>query len=183
MKFTRGIQDEPFQAFQPSKQEPKPENIIVDQNTGETLSAKVDRLQSRFNQEIQAAKMKLAQAEEERKRAWRKMEKTKAEYQQSSLAQQSAARFVAPGASRAMPTYQPRRDARGLEGYAPSSSVNTSDSKYSAARVRERVHADGTVEPVNKKKGPDGFYQRPAGRSRKGMEWDPIRGVWVPTGH
>jgi hypothetical protein len=30
------------------------------------------------------------------------------------------------------------------------------------------------------KKTPDGLYQRPAGRKRKGMQWDAVRGIWVP---
>jgi hypothetical protein len=55
-----------------------------------------------------------------------------------------------------------------------------SDSKYSAARVKERIASDGTVKPVEPpKKGKDGLYLRPAGRTRKGMEWDALRGVWI----
>jgi hypothetical protein len=58
-----------------------------------------------------------------------------------------------------------------------------SDSKYSAARVRERHANDGTVAPVTMpKKTKEGLYARPAGRTRKGMEWDSVRGVWVPAG-
>ena len=58
-----------------------------------------------------------------------------------------------------------------------------SESKYSAARVRERIGADGSVAPVSEpKKTKDGLYQRPAGRTRKGMQWDAIRGIWVPEG-
>ena len=46
--------------------------------------------------------------------------------------------------------------------------ANASQSKYSAARVRERISADGTVAPVSEpKKTKDGLYQRPAGRKRR----------------
>lgn len=59
-----------------------------------------------------------------------------------------------------------------------------SDSKYSAARVRERISSDGTVAPVTTpKRTKDGLYVRPAGRTRKGMEWDAVRGIWVPEGN
>ena len=55
------------------------------------------------------------------------------------------------------------------------------DSKYSKARINERKSADGTVAPVSEpKKTKDGLYVRPAGRTRKGMEWDAVNGVWVP---
>ena len=68
----------------------------------------------------------------------------------------------------------------------PSSDVvgpGGSESNYSAARVRKRIGADGTVAPVSEpKKTKDGLYQRPAGRTRKGMQWDAIKGIWVPDG-
>ena len=67
---------------------------------------------------------------------------------------------------------------------AGSQATNTgmSDSKYSAARVRERISSDGTVAPVTApKQTPDGLYVRPAGRTRKGMDWDAVRGIWVPV--
>lgn len=56
-----------------------------------------------------------------------------------------------------------------------------SDSKYSAARVAARVKEDGTVEPVSEPKIIDGLYVRPAGRTRKGMDWDAVRGIWIPA--
>lgn len=62
-------------------------------------------------------------------------------------------------------------------------SVDTgaAESKYSLARVKERIAADGTVAPVSEPKlTKDGLYMRPAGRTRKGMNWDAIRGIWIP---
>ena len=57
-----------------------------------------------------------------------------------------------------------------------------SQSKYSRARVRQRIAADGSVAPVCEPKlTKDGLYQRPVGRTRKGMEWDAVRGIWVPA--
>jgi len=76
-----------------------------------------------------------------------------------------------------LPSYIPAKNR------AVPAPIQRSDSKYSAARVRERITADGTVMPVSEpKKSKDGLYLRPAGRTRKGMEWDAIRGIWVPTG-
>lgn len=176
------INDQPFRDFQPSKTAPTPETIIADQNTGETLAQKVRRIQNHYGQEIQSAKMKLASAEEERKRCWKKMEKCKTELQQMQAAQGSMGGSRHFGQS--PPSYTPgRRDARGIESYAPTQTVSTSDSKYSVARVRERQLPDGCVEPIQRKKGADGLYQRPAGRARKFMNWDAVRGVWVPSGN
>jgi hypothetical protein len=61
-------------------------------------------------------------------------------------------------------------------------STGGSESKYSAARVKERIGADGTVAPVSEPKlTKDGLYVRPAGRTRKGMDWDALRGIWIPA--
>jgi hypothetical protein len=65
---------------------------------------------------------------------------------------------------------------------SPSNDGGTDlDNKYSAAKVRERIYADGSVRPVTEpKRGKDGLFQRPAGRTRKGMNWDAVRGIWIP---
>lgn len=44
-----------------------------------------------------------------------------------------------------------------------------------------RVTNDGCLVPKNKPnmKG-DGLYKRPRGRQPEGMDWDDIRGVWIP---
>ena len=71
---------------------------------------------------------------------------------------------------------------RTIQTLPPAAAAAGSASKYSAARVRERFAHDGTVAPVTTpKKTQEGLYQRPAGRTRKGMEWDAVRGVWVPN--
>ena len=117
--------------------------------------------------------MKLNAAEEERKRAWKKLMKVKAELEQVN---------GKSGAPSAITSFTPQsRTSRAIEGYAPSGGVNTNDSKYSRQRVRERIGTDGSVEPISKKLGPDGQYQRPSGRGRKGMDWDAVRGVWIST--
>mmetsp|Transcript_42961 Transcript_42961/g.84390 ORF Transcript_42961/g.84390 Transcript_42961/m.84390 type:complete len:1144 (-) Transcript_42961:71-3502(-) len=56
--------------------------------------------------------------------------------------------------------------------------------KYSAEKVKERKLPDGAVRPVaTPKQNKDGTFLRPAGRKRKGMDWDEIRGVWIPSGN
>jgi len=53
--------------------------------------------------------------------------------------------------------------------------------KYSAINVNARKNPDGTVVPASTPKLlPDGRFSRPAGRQRKGMDWDSINGWWVP---
>ena len=51
--------------------------------------------------------------------------------------------------------------------------------KYSQANVEARKNSDGTVIPASPPKVlPDGSYQRPVGRRRKGMDWDTVKGCW-----
>merc|ERR1711957_502119 len=58
-----------------------------------------------------------------------------------------------------------------------------SQSKYSADKVKARIYSDGSVMPVSApKKTKDGLYMRPAGRQRKGMDWDAVIGKWVLAG-
>jgi hypothetical protein len=62
-------------------------------------------------------------------------------------------------------------------------SSNNYNNKYSIEAVRARISADGSVRPINTpKKTKDGLYMRPAGRQRKGMDWDAVNGIWVPQG-
>jgi len=54
--------------------------------------------------------------------------------------------------------------------------------RYSAANVQARINPDGTVYPVQKPKlMPNGEFARPAGRQRRGMDWDAKRGCWFPV--
>jgi hypothetical protein len=54
--------------------------------------------------------------------------------------------------------------------------------RYSQTNVNARKNADGTVVPASTPKLlPDGTYARPAGRQRKGMDWDAIKGCWYPV--
>jgi len=53
--------------------------------------------------------------------------------------------------------------------------------KYSTTNVNARKNPDGTVIPASTPKLlPDGRFARPAGRQRKGMDWDSVNGWWVP---
>lgn len=83
-----------------------------------------------------------------------------------------------PTARKRVPSVQVPRS----EVEVSSSPNSTMLSKYSAARVKQRISDDGTVAPVSEPKmTKDGLYQRPAGRTRKGMEWDAVVGKWVPS--
>ncbi|KAL7473635.1 hypothetical protein ACHAXS_014089 [Conticribra weissflogii] len=55
--------------------------------------------------------------------------------------------------------------------------------RYSINKVNARKMKDGSVIPVSTpKKLENGKYARPSGRQRKGMDWDAVRGIWVPEG-
>jgi len=174
----------------------------VDPKTGETLHQRNQRVENTLRNEMNALALKLRSSEEDRHRAWKKMLKTKAEFdvphQQGPRSRvqidlnnyhlmpmpalrQSSTQIIpqeVAAARSSVASYVPVRSHP-----FPARAGGSSESKYSAARVRERIAADGTVAPVSEpKKTKDGLYQRPAGRTRKGMEWDSLRGIWVPEG-
>jgi len=54
--------------------------------------------------------------------------------------------------------------------------------RYSSANVEARKNPDGTVFPVQQPKlMSNGEFARPAGRQRRGMDWDAKRGCWFPV--
>lgn len=148
-------------------------------------------------QQCQTLMLNIRASEEDRNRCWKKMLKTKAEFEVGSGAKGvDASRFAmmplpplrttAPQRlpqqmyRPALSTYTPK--ARIVRQTEPATGSSASDSKYSAARIKERISDDGTVAPVSEpKKTKEGLFQRPAGRTRKGMEWDAVRGIWVPS--
>ena len=162
-------------------------------------------IEEAMQQEYKSLSARLRASEEERSRCWKKMLKTKADHDvphqhysggsrryimpnQLSLVpvpqlRSSMTETVPQQAARsAVPTYTPtaRRPSMPVDG--ANSTPGSSQSKYSAARVKQRISSDGTVAPVSQPKmTKEGLYQRPAGRTRKGMEWDAVRGIWVPS--
>ena len=65
---------------------------------------------------------------------------------------------------------------------ASSTSSATHQARYSQTAIRNRTYDDGSVAPaVPPKRGDNGLFQRPSGRSRKGMDWDGVHGVWRPA--
>jgi hypothetical protein len=204
------LQSEKFQEPYNPPAPPNLGNAVVDQESGETAMQRQQRIEASLRQEVNAVTVSLRSSEEERQRAWKKMLKTKAEFdlpthQVTNMnggrihvdlnnyhvmalpALQASAQQNIPqeAASKSMvPSYAPARNYTAALAMAAenAAAANNSDSKYSAARVRERISADGSVTPVTQpKKTKDGLYQRPAGRTRKGMEWDALRGIWVPA--
>jgi hypothetical protein len=161
--------------------------------------------EDRLSMEYKAASQQLRAREEERLKAWKRMLKTRAEFdlpQQSQVrvninnyhliplpslrtsAGESVSKMSSPSMLLPMDAATMSRSPMNTGPMAPAPSMGLSinnDSKYSAARVRERISSDGTVAPVTApKRSKDGLFVRPAGRTRKGMEWDAIRGIWVP---
>lgn len=190
---------------------PNATSLVLDQNTGETLRQRQERLESTLRKELADMGTNLHASEEARKKAWKKLLKTKAEFDiphqlisnaggRKSRMQfdpnqfhllpvpplrASSVAIVPPPASYAappsIPSYVPQAP-RAAPPPAPISVASHGESKYSAAKVRERIAPDGSVMPVSMpKKTKDGLYQRPAGRTRKGMDWDALRGIWVPA--
>jgi len=178
------------QKFPPFKPPPAPPSLSP--GSGESLAQKATRLDEQLRHQHQECVNRLKQSEEERKRAWKKMVKTKAEFEMQPIQQgRRGARFdpsnyvvQMPGlgggptkAASPQPVAAPRPRAPAFSTASPG----VSQSKYSAARVRARISQDGCVAPVSEpKKTKDGLYQRPAGRTRKGMQWDAVRGIWAP---
>jgi len=185
LKAKRGSYD--GEMFKPFQQPPPLDvnNIVVDRNTGETIKERQTRLDNDFHNEMGVLNSRFQKSEQDRERAWRKLLKTKAEFDGGrrrfdpnlmplpSLRSSGmvATPAVAPPTA-AVATYVPQnRTYAGPE----------SQSKYSAARIRGRISSDGSVMPASEpKKNKDGLFIRPAGRKRAGMDWDAHRGIWVP---
>lgn len=205
------LQNEKFQEPYNPPAPPDIGSAVVDQESGETAMQRQQRIEASLRQEVNAVAVNLRACEDERQRAWKKMLKTKAEFDLPSHqvtnmnggrthvdlnnyhlmalpALQTSAQQNIPqeSASKSMvPSYAPARSYSATLAMVAANAAaanNAVDSKYSAARVRDRISADGSVTPVTQpKKTKDGLYQRPAGRTRKGMEWDALRGIWVPA--
>jgi len=80
-------------------------------------------------------------------------------------------------------TFAPQPQGVSMEagGQVYGKAIDKYGGKYSVEKVRERIFPDGSVIPVQQpKRTKEGLYQRPAGRQRKGMDWDSERGVWIP---
>jgi hypothetical protein len=187
IKAERGSYD--HEMFPPFQQPPTPDlnSIVVNRTTGETLSQRQNRLDTNLRNEIADLNSRFQKSEQERERAWRKLLKTKAEFDGGRRrfdpnlmplpSLRSSGMVATPAAS---------APAAAVASYVPqnrSYAGPESQSKYSAARIRGRISSDGSVMPASEpKKGKDGLYIRPAGRKRAGMDWDAHRGIWVPEG-
>jgi hypothetical protein len=164
--------------------------------TGEDMTQRQHRIESEYRSQYSLMNTQFQASETERAKAWRKMMKTKAElempHEQISNGVRQSIRVTQSNYTQIpMPAFQgsanvalPReREGLSVASYRPPATTGpvTSDSKYSAEKVRQRRSADGTVAPVSEpKKTKEGLYMRPAGRTRKGMRWDAFAGVWVP---
>jgi hypothetical protein len=174
----------------------------IDPRTGEDMASRQHRVESEYRSKYNLVNTQFQASEAERQRAWKKMMKTKAElglvheqvlpgsnYTRTFKVDHSNFNQIPlPPLRASVQVSIPREFQQNkivVASYTPPTATMTSgaasDSKYSAAKIRERKGADGTVAPVSEpKKTKEGFYMRPAGRTRKGMRWDPVAGVWVP---
>lgn len=163
--------------------------------TGENMAQRQHRVEMEYRKQYSAIDAKFQKSEVERTRAWRKM--TKAQAELHSMPSEHRGGYgrgtrINPSNHHLIPLPSLRTSAQQsipreltqqispVASYTPPASADYY-SKYSAAKIRERKSADGTVAPVSEpKKTKDGLYLRPAGRTRKGMQWDAVNGVWVP---
>lgn len=180
---------QPFRNFVP------PPAPGMDAQTGENMAQRQHRIEMEYRKQYGEIDAKLQKSEADRARAWRKAMKAQAENNAVCNVRGSRVTVsnyhsipvpvirsgVPPGLPPQM-TYQQRTQVYSAPTTTTSSSGSTVDmSKYSAEKVKLRKSADGSVAPVSKpKKDKDGLYLRPAGRTRKGMQWDAVNGVWVP---
>ena len=105
-----------------------------------------------------------------------------ARQQQQVTAQATQRALVAyPAAQAPQPQVQMAGDAAASTTASSTNSV-THQARYSQTAIKNRTYDDGSVAPaVPTMRGDNGLFQRPSGRSRKGMEWDGVHGVWRPT--
>lgn len=163
--------------------------------TGESLQQQISRSENEFRLQLEQTNVQYQQSEEARQRAWTKMMKAKAEIEsltggagrQGYLDLSNYHRVALPPLRNSQLQQMPQDLASraNVASFTPPPVPGTNSfsmSKYSAAKVRERMSNDGSVAPVAEpKKDKDGLFVRPAGRTRKGMKWDAVQGIWVPA--
>ena len=182
----------PIQRFKDFVPPPAPG---MNAQTGENMAQRQHRVEMEYRKQYDAIDGKFQKSEADRTRAWRKVMKAQAEINTVSGVSGKGVRITmanyhqipVPSIRSSSQQNLPRQYAQQptKQSFSPPLSTTTTSltdtSKYSAAKVKQRKSADGTVAPVSEpKKTKDGLYLRPAGRTRKGMEWDAINGVWVP---
>jgi len=169
-------------------QKPEPQILLKQQMEGQV------------RQEITNVSHRLRVSEEKRSQMWRRMMKAKAEFElphyhlrtkidlNMSNYQMVQIPPLRQSSTQSIPQEVVRSAMSQFASYVPQARQNRPvvggdlESKYSAAKVKERIASDGSVAPVTApKRSKDGLFQRPAGRTRKGMNWDALRGIWVPA--
>jgi hypothetical protein len=140
---------------------------------GEMDKAKQQKKSNRYSYSNAQTALQTASSVQQTVAAMQMAKKEKAESQ--SISQyQAPVRHVSSG-------YHPNRAAAINTNQGGLTTKNPYGDRYSADNVRARIGADGSVVPVSApKKTSDGLYMRPAGRQRKGMEWDAVNGRWIP---
>jgi hypothetical protein len=158
------------------------------------------RIENDYKNKYENLNRQYQQNEMSRSRAWRKLMQTKASVEahqdlwdirhgdfsrRARVTSANHTHFPVPPLHQSrrepLPQQTVQRSSFATYNPPPPTSRHISTSKYSAARIRERIAADGTVAPVSEaKRDKDGLYVRPSGRTRKGMKWDAVNGVWIP---
>ena len=189
--------------FPPFNYPGNPREDIIINDAGET----VGQVQARIQQQIKKVSKLLATCETNRAQKWSKLMKAKADNENGSsqrqrsvqaqvqatqqrsrynVAQTNRKSAAAAVQSQSQMAYGQGKvkvkmgagAGAGVSNYKPSM-----DPKYSIEAVKARMASDGSVRPINvPKKTNDGLFMRPAGRQRKGMDWDAVNGKWVPQG-
>ena len=185
----------PIQRFKDFVPPPAPG---MNAQTGENMAQRQHRVEMEYRKQYTTIDAKFQKNEADGARAWRKVMKAQAEINAVSGYTGRGVRIhmgnynqipVPPirgstrqNVSNHAYTHPTSAKPASYASSAPSKNMTFIDmTKYSAAKVKQRKSADGTVAPVSKpKKTKDGLYLRPAGRTRKGMQWDSVNGVWVP---
>ena len=166
----------------------------ANQPAAESMQQQIARSENDMRLQLEQTTTQYQQSEESRQRAWTKMMKVKAELEtlpggtgrQGYLDMTNYHRVPLPPLRNSQLQQMPQEFAprSNVASFTPPPVPSTSSgsvSKYSAAKVRERMSNDGSVAPVAEpKKDRDGLFVRPAGRTRKGMKWDAVQGIWVP---
>jgi len=188
--------NEKFEAFVPPPDETQMQN--------NSLTLEFQMRQKQIQNDINICETKLMKNEEERKRAWKRLAKVKAEAAGFSMVARATEHSFPPVPQlKGSKMYSPPANSEFMSSYNRQSTPrqnpvttlhrttpakeykdkSSSDAPKSYSEsLKARIFSDGSIKPVMApKKLKDGTYQRPAGRKRKGMDWDAVRGVWTPT--
>lgn len=152
-------------------------------------NAQVAQIEQRARQDYARISQMFQHSESDRVKAWQKLLKVKAEFEPTDVRRRVVlSQPLPPVKSAPLPMNLSAHYPDHMYSAPPPKFSASSHSKmkqnlsYSMKDKKAKIFSDGSIAPIEQpKRGEDGLFVRPSGRSRKDLKWDATRGRWVPS--